>query len=274
MMIGDNHFPIFVSENKGQWELPKVQDLSDHKSNKSQNSSDNVEDQIPPNDDVNQEFPLIRNGMGDQSSQKPVNLGNQTSNNTEQPSISLPINSHTPQQQAFSVTDNVNKFSHPSTHSLNNFSPLPDDVAASYQNSPIIVPNNLKDYGPRKKLFAKSPPTTSKPKPPAQNLPPSKPNLPLPISKTHIPTFNKFAPLIRNQKSTSSSSMNMDSSSCSGPIFPPGFENNIPPHTKLAQLRKRKKKLEKKKKTQKVFIIRSRIGVGDKSDQKSGLHWS
>lgn len=62
-----------------------------------------------------------------------------------------------------------------------------------------------------------------------------------------IMIHNKYEPLLRNCKPKSSSST-LGSSSCSGPLFPPGFEDRIPNHTKLAQVQKRKKKIEKKRK--------------------------
>lgn len=40
----------------------------------------------------------------------------------------------------------------------------------------------------------------------------------------------------------------MGSSSCSGPLFPPGFEHVIPVHTKTEKERKRRRKMEKKRK--------------------------
>ena len=63
-----------------------------------------------------------------------------------------------------------------------------------------------------------------------------------------VQTFNKFGPLLRpnKTKSTSSSISTMGSSSSSGPLFPPGFEDTIPVETKLEKEEKRKKKLEKK----------------------------
>lgn len=59
--------------------------------------------------------------------------------------------------------------------------------------------------------------------------------------------YNKFGPLLQNSKTSSSSSVTLGLSSKSGPFFLPGLEKNIPTQTKLAQMRKRKKKLEKKK---------------------------
>ena len=63
-----------------------------------------------------------------------------------------------------------------------------------------------------------------------------------------IKTSNTFGPLIRPNKTKTNSSSTLGSSSCSGPLFPPGFEDNIPNHTKEEQKKKRMRKLEKKRK--------------------------
>ena len=69
-----------------------------------------------------------------------------------------------------------------------------------------------------------------------------------------ISIHNNFAPLLRHCKPKSSSST-LGSSSCSGPLFPPGFEDRIPNHTKLAQERKRNRKMEKKKRLKLTSVI-------------------
>ena len=63
-----------------------------------------------------------------------------------------------------------------------------------------------------------------------------------------IKTSNTFGPLLRPSKTKTNSSSTLGSSSCSGPLFPPGFEDNIPDHTKREQVKKRMRKLEKKRK--------------------------
>lgn len=73
-------------------------------------------------------------------------------------------------------------------------------------------------------------------------------NISISLTDSPVQLHNKYGPLLRcpNQKPPSSSTVG--SSSSSGPIFPPGFEDRIPPHVKLAQVEKREKRLEKKKK--------------------------
>lgn len=67
------------------------------------------------------------------------------------------------------------------------------------------------------------------------------------LTLSPIPTRNKFGPLLRPTKPNSTSTSTIGSSTCSGPLFPPGFEDQIPIHTKATQIKKRKRKMEKKK---------------------------
>lgn len=63
-----------------------------------------------------------------------------------------------------------------------------------------------------------------------------------------ISTRSKFEILQRPPKKAPSTSGSLGSSNCSGPLFPPGFEHNVTPNSKIAQVKKRQKKLEKKMK--------------------------
>lgn len=67
-----------------------------------------------------------------------------------------------------------------------------------------------------------------------------------PVSPVKI--HNKFGPLLRSSSKQPSSYGTNGSSSCSGPLFPPGFEDSIPTQIKTAQEEKRRKRQEKKKK--------------------------
>ena len=58
---------------------------------------------------------------------------------------------------------------------------------------------------------------------------------------------NKFGPLQKSKKTISSSVSSMGSSSCSGPLFPPGFEQTIPIHIRIEKEKKRRRKMEKSK---------------------------
>lgn len=63
-----------------------------------------------------------------------------------------------------------------------------------------------------------------------------------------IQISNMFGPLLRPGNSKSSSTITSGSTSCSGPLFPPGFEDTIPAQHKFEKEQKRKKKMEKKRK--------------------------
>lgn len=81
----------------------------------------------------------------------------------------------------------------------------------------------------------------SPPKKTAQNLPLCTSPLPTEKMTSPLPLQNKYAPL-RKPKANS-----ISSTSISGPLFPPGFENLIPSPTKKAFTKKREKKHQKKK---------------------------
>lgn len=69
---------------------------------------------------------------------------------------------------------------------------------------------------------------------------PLKPNQSSPLSpKSQIPLQNKFAPLLKPKPMSSNSSS-------SGPLYPPGFEDNVPLKVRLAQEKKRHRKKAKK----------------------------
>lgn len=63
--------------------------------------------------------------------------------------------------------------------------------------------------------------------------------------------------------------MSLGSSSNSGPAFPPGFEHNVPLHAKVAQERKRNKKLEKKRKLKLAASSSTPLSQEKKNDPPS-----
>ena len=66
--------------------------------------------------------------------------------------------------------------------------------------------------------------------------------------KSPIPTSNRFGLLLRPSYSSNSSSSLPD------PLFPPGFESNISPDIKQAQVKKRARKILKRKKSKKPTL--------------------
>lgn len=73
------------------------------------------------------------------------------------------------------------------------------------------------------------------------------------LSLSPLPTQNKFSTLMRPNKPKSASTSTIGSSSCSGPLFPPGFEDQIPIHTKTTQIKKKKKKIGEEEKIEAQF---------------------
>ena len=251
MEIDENHFPIFVSENKGQWELPKSTNLANNSSEEVRSPQMHVVGQKSAMADPvgeDQGLPIIQHGNSDQL--LPINdcMGNPNLNNSKQPETQPPHYELSPQKSAFIKPV-------PPTSAC----PSPNQTCSSQgldpHSTPVILsPIKPKKTSPRKQLFTKSPSINSQPNNQILSPQTSKPKNTSPQEKTYIPTYNKFGALIRNSNQSASSSGNIGSSSESGPIFPPGFEDRIPNHTKQAQLRKRQKKLEKKKKKMSTLI--------------------
>ena len=252
MEIDKSEFPIFVSENKGQWELPKSCNPPIIKPAIVKIPSDNDDDMNHPltaKDDDELRIQKVSRGDGEHLIPNNDSSRVLSQNNIEQPTTP-PFHKSSPSQKTtFHPPDTSNNY----CRSLSNTPNTPPTHPITLYNMmgldnqpPKFQPSNKKD-GPQKILFPKSPVSKQ-----AQYLLPVSPNpKPTPCSsqvKNTFPIYNKFGALSRKPKTASSSSVTMDSSTCSGPIFPPGFEDNIPPPIKLAQLRKRKKKLEKKRK--------------------------
>lgn len=89
--------------------------------------------------------------------------------------------------------------------------------------SPTKIQLTHNETPTKKKHVSRSPIHISpkkSPKPPKSHLSP-------------IQLNNKFGPLLRSNKKNSSFISTMGSSSYSGPLFPPGFEDAIPAHTKI-----------------------------------------
>ena len=114
---------------------------------------------------------------------------------------------------------------------------------------------------------------------PSQNIQIISPNLNSPKQKnqtqnhpkpTHSPIqlTNKFELLLKNRnKTNSTSSSSLGSSSGSGPLFPPGFEHTIPAQHKIEKERKRKKKLAKKRRLKSLNHLNQATHSSPISDQ-------
>lgn len=99
--------------------------------------------------------------------------------------------------------------------------------------------------------IAPSAPDPSLGKSQTPKTPPHKSPEPFPNTQNNhlspIKLSNPFGPLLRPNKSLITSTTTLGSSSCSGPLFPPGFENTLPAQIKREREKKRKRKLEKKR---------------------------
>lgn len=123
---------------------------------------------------------------------------------------------------------------------------------------------------------------TNQEKSPTQNNHPTKSPIhssilkqPIPLEKQMSPIQlkNKYEPLLKNNKTNSNSATSLGSSSCSGPIFPPGFEHFVPVHTRIEKERKRRKKMEKKRKLKReVSNAQKAESLSSPSKKVSSIH--
>nr|CCA66187.1 hypothetical protein [Beta vulgaris subsp. vulgaris] len=127
--------------------------------------------------------------------------------------------------------------------SVNDWSGLgycsPQKRKNNHSQSPMREPI---DFSSPSKIIEVPPPKSLPPK-----KPPAQPTTSTPLINSPNKPHLKNGPIPNPPKQNHSSSGTIDSSSGSGPLFPPGFEDRVPSHIKIAQLEKRKKKLEKKK---------------------------
>ena len=112
------------------------------------------------------------------------------------------------------------------------------------QSQPPISDQSNHKISPTQKTHPTKSPMHISPQISTSSLPPKKHMSPIQLN-------NKFGPLLKNNKTNPSSTSTMASSSCSGPIFPPGFEHVIPIQTRIEKERKRRKKMEKKRRLKK-----------------------
>ena len=145
-------------------------------------------------------------------------------------------------ESRFNFHPKATKTSRQKSLTLTPLSPTP--ASHVYQKKPSPDPN--------KSTIKSNPAQNQTQTSPVNNIKTTNIQIIISPTKNHPPspltTNNKFGPLMRPTWPNVSSTSTLGSSSCSGPLFPPGFEDRIPNHTKLIQTQKRKRKLEKKRK--------------------------
>lgn len=150
---------------------------------------------------------------------EPINLDSQNLNphvSKSQPNKNP--NHHTPAKAATSESSYGNK------------------TPVGFHGQSTIETQQIHYESPTKKQPSRSPIQDSPKKPP---IPPN-----TQVSPIHL--HNKFGPLLRPNKLKSSSTSTLGSSSCSGPLFPPGFEDSIPIQTKIEKEKSVKEKWRKR----------------------------
>lgn len=149
----------------------------------------------------------------------------------------------------------------------------------THQSSPIknkspsqLLSNHVEPTSPplAQVLVDQSSPQQKKPKCPHITNPslpnPTMTSQPIPLSLSNFHDKNMFGPL---QKPSGLSSSN--SSSLSGPLFPPGFEEAIPPSTKTFYENRRKRKNQRKISRQYTNRVKF-LQPSQDSNQKSSPH--
>lgn len=170
---------------------------------------------------------------------------NQNQNDTcpNKPPENLGITNH-PYISQNNPTQSYSDYHHERNADKSLLNDLPDPALFSMKKIPLTSPiREPIDFSSPSKLI-EIPPQKS----PQNQNDVAQPNLNHSKINSPIQLHNKYGPLLKRPSHNPSSSRSMGSSSSSGPLFPPGFEDRVPAHVKIAQAEKREKKLEKKKK--------------------------
>ena len=250
--IGGKVFPIYVSETKVAWLRPQKDSMHGR-------TSEKVNELSPRPHDSSMESPQKNPDADDQS--------NQTKNPPQ--NLNLHFSNHDPTNSNDLSNDKLGedpKKLHKKSENPNSPNTTSDTPKKSPKASPRKTQSQsaIKVLSPCGRIFKKmnlqspirepidfSSPLKVIEVPRPKSLSPitssAQPKLPSPTKKPPIGICNRFGPLIKPSKSLSTSSGTMTTSSCSGPLFPPGFEDKIPTQLKMAQMNKRRKKLDKKK---------------------------
>lgn len=251
--IADVSYPVFVTEKKQMWcQMSSSAQGPSNKPDKSPNTSPAKSDSGTPSGHEKTSPEQVKSKSHSYNDETPAgeDTGFENNNHKVQEQPSQNILSTPPFETRDQIPSNPQK-----TKGTQN-------ITHNSQTRQINSPPPVQLPGP--------PQTTSQSKNqknPLQTKPPiipspTKPNSSL--NQTWSPTkihksspiliHNKYEPLQRQLKPKSSSST-LGSSSCSGPLFPPGFEDCIPNHTKEVEQEKRWKKMGKKKKIETVILI-------------------
>nr|CCA65973.1 hypothetical protein [Beta vulgaris subsp. vulgaris] len=253
--IGEEKYPVYVSEKQQLWQTqskPKSTD-GELKNEKDENIMSNQSEQFPgmsppvENDvthnwNVKSPFPntehMTINDENDEINTADTFLpplpisktDNQTKNNKNMHNLSS--------------QDNVLNCNHHQETNSNQQRHL--TYPTSPDGIPVPTPKN-----PKPQSSALSPENRNDPNTLHHESPKIQPN---DQNKqiTPIKISNPFGPLMRPNKSSTTSTTTLGSSSSSGPLFPPGFEDTIPAQIKLEREKKRKKKMEKRRRLKKA----------------------
>lgn len=275
--IEDEKYPVFISEKQQLWQnktspeykISKINDANDG------NPLGTIKDAKGPDDD---ESPVI---LMQPTSGKPTPMVVNVSDNEKTESHFLKndeliINVKIPENTSLLGNDDApagNKKSDKTTDEVPCTEKIVDNDDVQYPSNVKLTPskNGARDLENKKKsqpsndfniietnkTSIQNPPgpspelgliscNASSPPIPIQSIHQTSPTQPhsspptSPLSPIHL--TNRFKALVRPSSSMSSSS------SLSGPLFPPGFENDIPLTIKAIHKKKREKKIQKKKK--------------------------
>lgn len=244
MEIDGKNYEVFVSEKKMQWHGVHQDGRSKPSYNTQQNpkatspGTPTSNEKSPPHDDTNKNHP-VSNGKNQPDEQSL--LGENVSFPYElPPHVTFPttpimsggFNDAIPNVSPWYPNHLMSERSNPNPSS-------PHPIQPPF----TITSENTCQKNPPKRPTHISPINNYNTTNIQINLSPSKQN-----TSSPIPLKNNFGPLMRHKRPNSSSTSTGDSSISSGPLFPPGFEDRIPIQFKVAQIQKRKKKLQKKRK--------------------------
>nr|CCA66179.1 hypothetical protein [Beta vulgaris subsp. vulgaris] len=268
MDVDDKQYHVFVSEKQQQWQQDQKQSQKAHEEVKVKSASENGgskgSDEPNPGNVPNHEGdePVTAEPKSHFLNDEPLNatktdIEKRALENHEQPLASNSLNHSSDHLENIKLTnDDVDSNKWKPNHQLIR-SPNHSQSNQFTQKTPEPTQQTFYLDKPTQELHK----SQGKRKSPARSL--SFQN----TIFSPIKTTNTFGPLLRPNKTKASSSSTLGSTSCSGPLFPPGFEESIPSQTKRDQEKRRKRKLERRNKMRKALTY-----VKSTSPKPSPIH--
>lgn len=264
MEIDEETYSIYVSEKQAHWGRNPLQNEAENggdKKDKPCHPPPPLPGMSPPRKIPNQENV---NGLSD--NEKMIETRKEHLEKCTSTKQNHELESPNNDDEIMNLEKGTNDSQEPTPNSKNPTNPTSENAKADVayptfvltaihsensQTNIILSPIKSHTQKPNKK------PNQSCPSLEKQTTPPDSP----------IKLSNKFGPLQKPNIPKPSSMSTIGSSSSSGPLFPPGFEDTIPIQTKIEKINRRKKKMEKKSKLQHSASMKHLMRIPATSNQ-------